>query len=112
MPLAIGTAAILSSAAALADGGTKADVAAILKLWQTYSSARVAGDATLRLSLYDENGIQIPPGAPASGKDVLKEIVPKAFSAGSVASMNISPEEITVAGDWHIPVTPMTGKER
>jgi len=100
IPLAVATASIPPTGAALAAEGTNADVTAIQALWKTYSAARVAGDATLWLSLYDENGIQMPPGVPARGKDVLNEIIPKAFSSGSVTAMSINPEEITLAGDW------------
>ena len=42
----------------------------------------------------------MPPGRPAVGKDFLDDVVPKAFTPGSVLTMNIYPEEITVAGDW------------
>ena len=91
---------LLTSCATMAKGGTAADEEAIREVWKTYSSARVAADAKLWLSLWDEQGIQMPPGIPARGKDVLDETVPKGFVPGSVSTMNIYPEEITIAGPW------------
>jgi len=80
--------------------GSEADVERIRVIWNIYSTARVVGDYEVWLSLWDEEGIQMPPGAPARSKDVLDEVVPKAFTSGSVSSMNIYPEEIVVAGSW------------
>ncbi len=90
----------LAGCATMAKGNVDADVEAIREIWKTYCSARVNADAELWLSLWDEEGIQLPPGSPARGKDVLDEVVPKGFVPGSVSSMNIHPEEITVAGNW------------
>ena len=81
-------------------GGSEDDVEAIKAIWKIYSGARVAGDSEFWLSLWDEEGIQMPPGAPARSKDVLDEVVPDAFASGSVSSMNIYPEEINVVGSW------------
>ena len=82
------------------EAGSEADVERIETIWNIYSTARVVGDYEVWLSLWDEEGIQMPPGAPARSKDVLDEIVPKAFSSGSVSSMNIYPEEIIVSESW------------
>lgn len=90
----------LPGCATTSRGGSEADVEAIEAIWKIYSTARVAGDADVWLSLWDEEGIQMPPGAPARSKDVLDEIVPKGFAAASVSSMNIYPEEINVVGSW------------
>jgi ketosteroid isomerase-like protein len=97
---AVAAAVLLAGCATMSKGSTDADVAAIKEIWKTYSSARVAGDAALWLSLWDKEGIQMPPDIPARGKSVLDEVIPKGFAAGGVASMNIYPEEITVAGQW------------
>ncbi|SNS44793.1 YybH family protein [Tropicimonas sediminicola] len=77
-----------------------ADEAAIKGLWQTYSTARVDADAETWLSLWDAEGIQMPPGIPARGFDVLQESVPKAFVPGAVTAMEIDPIDIEIAGDW------------
>jgi len=99
VPLAMVAPSILSSGAAVAAEMT-ADQAAIQKVWETYSAAVVAGDSDLWLSLYDENGIQMPPGVPARGKDVLVKVVPKAWAAVKTSAMQINPAEITVGADW------------
>lgn len=76
------------------------DAAAINTIWDSYEAARVAGDADSWLSLWDEGGVQMPPGMPARGKDVLMVGVPKAFVAMPASAMEISPEEIVIMGDW------------
>jgi uncharacterized protein (TIGR02246 family) len=91
------TAGFLANSAAFAAEG---DEAAIREIYDTYTSARVAGDAETWLSLWDAEGIQMPPGMPARGKDVLDAGIPKAFSAIPAKAVNINPEEIVVAGDW------------
>jgi len=100
----IGLAAVavllLPGCATMSGEGSEDDVEAIRAIWSIYSGARVAGDAEFWLSLWDEEGIQMPPGAPARSKDVLDEVVPDAFASGSVSSMNIYPEEINVVGNW------------
>ncbi len=100
VPLAIAAPCFLSSGAAWAADEMTADQTAIQELWTTYSAAVVAGDSDLWLSLYDEDGIQMPPGVPARGKDVLVKVVPKAWAAVKTTAMHINPAEITVAGDW------------
>ena len=76
------------------------DELAIRAVWDAYETARMAGDAETWLSLWDEGGIQMPPGMPARGKDVLVVGIPKAFGAIPVSMMDIMPDEIVVAGDW------------
>ncbi|MDU8912943.1 nuclear transport factor 2 family protein [Aestuariicoccus sp. MJ-SS9] len=76
------------------------DQAAINAIWDSYQTARVAGDAEAWLALWDDDGIQMPPGIPARGKDVLMQGVPKAFAARPATAMEISPEEIVIMGDW------------
>lgn len=97
-------AALMSLLASLGPTATLADAAqdetAIRAVWAEYSKARVAGDAASWLSLWDENGIQMPPGSPARGKTTLDEVVPKAFAAVPATSMSIEPEEIQLMGDW------------
>ncbi len=40
------------------------DQAAIRDIWQTYQTAWVDGDADAWLALWDQGGVQMPPGAP------------------------------------------------
>lgn len=77
-----------------------ADEAAIGDIWNAYEAARVAGDAEAWLALWDEGGVQMPPGRPARGKDVLVASVPKAFAAVPASVMEITPEETVIMGDW------------
>lgn len=76
------------------------DVAEIEAIWDAYETARVAGDADAWLALWDTGGIQMPPGMPARGLDVLKVGVPKGFAAAPASAMQISPAETVIMGDW------------
>ena len=77
--------------------GDAEDIAAI---WDAYEAARVAGDADAWLALWDAGGVQMPPGMPARGLDMLTVGVPKAFAAMPASAMEISPVETVVMGDW------------
>jgi ketosteroid isomerase-like protein len=90
----------LPGCAPKSEGESETDVESIKVIWNIYSTARVVGDSDVWLSLWDEEGIQMPPGAPARSKDILDEVIPDAFASGSVSSMNIYPEEINVVGSW------------
>ena len=73
--------------------------AAVQDIWNKYSAAMNAEDSDLWISLWDENGIQMPPGTSARGKQVFEEAIRKVIE-GAIFNMTIYPEEITVAGDW------------
>ena len=81
-----------------------ADEAAINAIWNSSEAARVAGDADAWLSLWDGNGIQMPPATPARGKDLLMGGIPKALAAMPASAMEISPEKIVIMGDWASPM--------
>lgn len=72
----------------------------IQKVLEAYLSARVAGDANLWLSLWDEAGVQLFPGSRANGMDVLREITPARFAAVPVTSATIDTADITVLDDY------------
>ncbi len=72
----------------------------IQKVLETYLSARVAGDADLWLSLWDEGGVQLFPGSRASGMDVLREVTHARFDAVPVNSAKIDTANITVVEDY------------
>ncbi len=99
MPLA----ALAIIAASYAPSGlladTASDEAAILEIWSTYSTARVAGDAETWLGLWDEEGIRMPPGRPAVDFATFAPGTPARFENGP-ESMRIDPEEVVVMGDW------------
>ena len=73
-----------------------ADENAILEIWSTYSAARVA---ETWLSLWDKEGIRLPPGAPAVDFATFAPGTPERF-AKPPASMEIKSEEVVVTGDW------------
>ena len=72
---------------------------AILDIWSTYTEARVAGDAETWLGLWDNEGIRLPPGAPAMDFATFAPGTPERF-ANPPASMEIKSEEVVVTGDW------------
>jgi uncharacterized protein (TIGR02246 family) len=76
------------------------DEAAIKELQAQYVASWLARDADAYLSLWDENAIQMPNGAPARGMDILKAGVPKMFSAVEAKSFHFNPEDLVVTGDW------------
>jgi ketosteroid isomerase-like protein len=87
----------------MALAGEAEDQAAIKDLWATYAKLVVIGDvdaAKAWLTLYDAQGIQMPPGIPARPKSVLDEVIPKAWSPDRADAMNIDPQEIVILGDY------------
>ena len=78
---------------------TVADEQAILEIWSTYTEARVSGDAETWLSLWDEEGMRLPPGAPAVDFATFAPGTAERF-ANPPASMVINSEEIVNTDDW------------
>lgn len=77
------------------------DKAGIQSLWTTYASAAVSGDTETWLSLWDPAGVQMPPGVPARGIDVVAANIADAWAKRPPRkSMNINPIDIEIAGDW------------
>lgn len=97
--LAAGAIASVSFIPVVALADTAADEDAILRIWSTYTEARVAGDAETWLSLWDQEGMRLPPGAPAVDFATFAPGTPERF-AKPPASMEIKSEEIVVADDW------------
>lgn len=89
---------LLAGCTTVPKGGEAADVAAIQEIWKTYSKAATTGDAALWLTLWDVNGIQMPPDTPARPKKVLDEAVPKGWATMKIHTMNINAEEIVIMG--------------
>ena len=97
--LAAGAIASVSFIPVVALADTAADEDAILKIWSTYTEARVAGDAETWLSLWDEEGVRLPPGAQAVDFATFAPGTAERF-AKPPASMEIKSEEIVVTDDW------------
>ena len=78
---------------------TEADAAAINAIWSTYESSLEADDIDAWLSLWTENGVQMPPNeAPVVGKDQLRERNGAALQQFTF-EMDITNEEVVVVED-------------
>ena len=73
---------------------------AIRKVLDNYATAWVTADADLWLSLWDPDGMQMPPGGPEIDKATLTHVAPPQFVPGSIAAMTVTPQQIVVCGDW------------
>jgi uncharacterized protein (TIGR02246 family) len=77
---------------------TDADVAAINEIWKSYSSSLNDGDIDSWLSLWTEDGVQMPPDeAPVVGKDQLRQRNGGALDL-FVVDIEITNEEVEVDG--------------
>ena len=77
-----------------------ADTAAINAIWSTYASSLEAGDIDAWLSLWTEDGVQMPPNeAPVIGKDQLRQRNGAALELFTVA-IDITNQEVEVAREW------------
>lgn len=72
----------------------------IRQVFRTYALAWETGNADLWLSIWDEQGIQMPPGGPALNKDALRRILPPQFVKDMVLAMTIDVDEVKVLGDF------------
>jgi uncharacterized protein (TIGR02246 family) len=76
-----------------------ADVAQIYQLWNEYAAAITSGDLEQRISLWCDNGLQMPPGASqCSGKEQIQKAV-QAQSNQSHTKLSIHPDVVCVLGD-------------
>lgn len=100
----LGSVALASSCLAFAVSpavaGAQEDEAAILEIWSTYSTARVAGDAEAWLALWDPEGVRMPPGRPAVDYATFSKGIPAKFAGGGPSSMEIRSDEVVLMGDW------------
>jgi uncharacterized protein (TIGR02246 family) len=79
---------------------TQADEAAINAIWSTYVSSLEADDIDTWLSLWTEDGVQMPPNEPpVIGKDQLRARNGGALEVFTV-EIDITNQEIEVTGDW------------
>ncbi|MEM7780554.1 MAG: SgcJ/EcaC family oxidoreductase [Pseudomonadota bacterium] len=79
---------------------TSSDEAAIAALWGSYEDALAAGDIDAWLSLWTQDGIQLPPGEPAvAGIEALRTRNGAALAAFNV-TMEITLEETEILGDF------------
>jgi ketosteroid isomerase-like protein len=97
--LVVGALVVANVIPTLALADTAADEEEILKIWSTYTEARVSGDAETWLGLWDEEGMRLPPGAPAVDFATFAPGTAERF-ANPPSSMVINSEEIVVTDDW------------
>ena len=71
---------------------------AIRDLYRNYGLAWETGDAELWLSIWDEDGTQLPAGSPLRGKDAMRSILSPQFKPNMVATLAIELDEINVLG--------------
>lgn len=78
----------------------EADITAINEIWTQYSSSLNSGDIDLWISLWTDNGIQMPPDSPpVIGKEQIRGRN-KGVLDQFTFNMGITNEEVRVAGDW------------
>ncbi len=114
-----GVILMLAGCATSPEADVDAFEAAVLDTWETYSAAMNAGDTDLWISVWDDEGIQMFPGAPArKGKSVIEEAAREAHAALDFEEFTINNEEVEVFGDlgfargnYSYVVTPMAGGE-
>lgn len=114
----VALALLLAGSATRGAAGAQTDVAAINKIWDLYTKGVNTGDLNLWISLWDENGIQLAPDAPAVvGKAAIRTKYAKIFPQVTL-KIAITNREVRVAGEWAysrgtytLSVTPKAGGE-
>lgn len=74
---------------------------AVDETWREYSALVNAGDADTWIRLWDDDGVQMPPGAPANvGKTAILQGIRGAFEAYDYRDFVINNREVEVFGDF------------
>jgi ketosteroid isomerase-like protein len=91
---------ILACCTTMGKAKPQADVAAIEKIWESYTTGANTGNVDLWMSLWDENGIRLAPDVPAAhGKAQILPGMQKALGAFNI-KIDIKREEIVVLDDY------------
>ena len=78
----------------------EADIAAVQSIWPQYCAALIDGDMDRWISLWIDDGVQMPPDTPAkTGKQNIREAMQPLLDLYGW-DISILPEETHVAGDW------------
>jgi ketosteroid isomerase-like protein len=80
---------------------SEADIAAVNDIWPQYCASLIDGDMDRWISLWADDGIQMPPDTPArKGKEKIREANQLSLDLyhWDIAAINV--EETHVAGDW------------
>jgi uncharacterized protein (TIGR02246 family) len=96
----------------------EADIASINEIWNQYALAIKTDDFDLWISLWEDDGIQMPPDAPAVfGKEQIRVVNERKFEPFEV-NMTINNDEVHIDGDlafsrgaYTASLTPKTGGE-
>lgn len=76
------------------------DVAQVYELWNEYAAAANAGDMERWISLWSDDGIQMPPGVPRRvGKEEIRREMQPVFDLFDTSKMTIQTEEVRILGD-------------
>ena len=97
---------------------TVADIAAINEIWNQYSLAINSADYDLWISLWEDNGVQMPPDAPAVfGKEQIRVVNESKFEPFNV-NVTIKNDEVLIdgglafsRGNYTAALTPKAGGE-
>ncbi len=73
---------------------------AIREIYRSYAVAWETGNADLWLSLWDDGGIQMPPGGPSLDQDDMLRLLPPQFVKDMVSAFTIELDEIEVLGEF------------
>ena len=95
------------------------NVALIYELWDEYAAAANAGDFERWMSLWIEDGIQMPPDVPRRvGKAEIRKEMQPTFDLFNMSEMTIQTEEVRILGDrayshgtYTFDMTPKEGRE-
>jgi uncharacterized protein (TIGR02246 family) len=76
------------------------DVGFVYELWNEYAAAANDGDMVRWISLWSEDGIQMPPGVPRRvGKEQIRLEMQSLFDRFTTSNMVVHTEEIRILGD-------------
>jgi uncharacterized protein (TIGR02246 family) len=78
----------------------EADIAAVNDIWPQYCASLIDGDMDRWISLWSDDGIQLPPETPAKkGKQKIREAMQPLVDLYQW-NISIHPEETHVSGNW------------
>ena len=94
------TSAILCFTFSCQKQDVEADISAVKEFGNQYAVACNTGDLDLYISLWTDDGVQMPPDTPAAiGKEQIRARMKPLFDQ-FIMEISLSIEEVRVAGDW------------
>ena len=90
---------VLTSCATMGTADAGQFASAVKSTWDAYGAALIAADADRWISLWDENGVQLPPESPAvNGKTAILQAVRGGLQEVRFEKFTINLEETQVSG--------------